>query len=379
MRREDFICKDAGTFVQTPQGAWAFVPASLPPPFAYDAELALALSQADAALSELSGLGRQLPNPHLLIAPYVRREAVLSSRIEGTQTSLSDLYSDEITDEALVADSDSDVREVRNYIAALEFGIEALKELPLSKRLVRDIHARLMAGARGERKQPGEFRSSQNFIGIPGSTLQTATYVPPPVREMHECLDAWEQFLHDSSHPDLIQAALMHVQFEAIHPFLDGNGRVGRLLIILFLIARERLYQPLLYLSAFIEAHRADYYMLLQRTRTHCEWKPWLQFFLNGVREVAREGAVNARRLADLREDFRKRVVAAPNALALIDPLLENPFINAKRATSILKKSDPTARVALAALQSAGILREATGKKWGKLFVADAIMGIVDP
>lgn len=349
------------------------------PAITYDSDLVLALSQADAALSELSGLGRQLPNPELLIAPYVRREAVLSSRIEGTQATLTDLYADEMADERAAEDVNTDAREVRNYVIALEYGMKRLDRLPLSLRLVREIHARLMAGERGARKQPGEFRRGQNFIGGPGSTLHTATYVPPPVKEMHACLNAWERFLHERSHPDLIQAALLHDQFEAIHPFLDGNGRVGRLLIVLFLIERGRLAHPLLYLSAFIEAHRADYYVLLQRTRTRWEWRPWLMFFLNGVRVMSEEGSMHARQLMALRDDYRSRVGNAPNALAMIDDLFANPFLNARRAASLLRKSDPTARAAIAALEAAGILRETTGKRRGQLFVASEILAVIDP
>ncbi|MEP7181389.1 MAG: Fic family protein [Betaproteobacteria bacterium] len=378
MRPEEFICPEAGRLVRTPEGAWAFVPAPLPPRIQYDPDLVLALSQADAALSELSGLGRQLPNPHLLIAPYVRREAVLSSRIEGTRATLSDLYADEIADVGAARDDDTDAREVRNYVIALEHGIQRLKRLPLSLRLVREIHGRLMAGVRGARKQPGEFRRNQNFIGAPGSTLQTATYVPPPPIPMAECLGAWERFLHDRSMPELIQVALLHDQFEAIHPFLDGNGRVGRLLITLFLIERGRLSQPLLYLSAFIEAHRGDYYRHLQRTRTHCEWKPWLMYFLNGVRTMSAAGAAQARVLSDLREVYRARVAGARNALALIDPLFENPFLDAKRAARLLEKSDPTARKAISALVAAGIIRETSGREWGQRWVAEQLLRAIE-
>ena len=283
MRPEDFSCPDTGRLVPTPHGALAFVPAPPPPVITYDAELVIALSQADAALSELSGLGRFLPNPHLLMTPYVRREAVLSSRIEGTKADLAAIFQDEMAHRPHESE-DADVVEVRNYVTALEYGVARLRELPLSLRLVREVHARLLEGVRGDQATPGEFRRSQNWIGIAGSTLATATYVPPPPTDMLDALAAWERFLHDeTTFPVLIHCALMHEHFEAIHPFLDGNGRVGRVLITLFLIERGRLSLPLLYLSAYIESHRQEYYQLLQRVRTAGAWKPWLLFFLQAV------------------------------------------------------------------------------------------------
>ena len=251
----DFRAPEAGQVITTLTGYAAFVPAPLPPRITYTTELVRSLSLADAALGELAGLGRQIPNPELLIAPYVRREAVLSSRIEGTQASLDDLLRDEAGEP--VGDPE-DVREVRNYVAALNHGIARLPKFPLSLRLVRELHAILMRGVRGDRATPGEFRRSQNWIGSSGSTLATAAYVPPPPDRMKQALHDWELFLHQrDALPDLVQCALVHEQFEAIHPFLDGNGRVGRLLVTLFLVERERLPQPLLYLSEYIEAHRA--------------------------------------------------------------------------------------------------------------------------
>ncbi|MGH8122662.1 MAG: Fic family protein [Rudaea sp.] len=306
-----FHAPAAGKVLRTPQGYVAFVPAPLPPQIDFDIDLVRALSRADAALSELSGLGRILPNPHLLIAPYLRREAVLSSRIEGTRTSLADLLAEEAGQPAEA--SPDDVREVRNYVAAMEFGIERLDTLPLSLRLVRELHARLMHGVRGERMTPGEFRRSQNWIGPAGSTPVTAPYVPPPLAEMKQALGEWEKFLQRREElPDLVQCALMHEQFEAIHPFLDGNGRIGRLLITLFLIERNRLAQPLLYLSEYIELHRQAYYTHLQRVRTHGEWKAWLHYFLEGVRWSATRAARQARDLMDLRDKLRRKVLISP-------------------------------------------------------------------
>ncbi len=376
MNPADFHSPSAGRVVQAPGGFAAFIPAPLPPELAYPPSLVLALSRADAALSELSGLGRQLPNPNLLIAPYVRREAVLSSRIEGTRASLSDVLLDEAeTDRS----QDADVREVRNYVEALEHGLERLRELPLSLRLVRELHERLMQGVRGDQATPGEFRRSQNWIGPAGSTPATAPYVPPPPDAMMDCLADWEGFLHDRDRlPDLIQCALMHEQFEAIHPFLDGNGRVGRLLITLFLVERGRLPQPLLYLSDFIESHRQDYYDCLQSVRTEGDWPGWLHFFLAGVEATARSAVRQASRLMDLRESYRRRLSQRPNALRLVDELFANPYLTAGRAARVLGVTDPTARQAIARLQTEGLLEEVTGRSWGRIYLARPILEAIE-
>ncbi|TJY64892.1 Fic family protein [Sinimarinibacterium sp. CAU 1509] len=379
MNPADFKAPQAGRVVKTAQGYAAFVPAPLPPQLDYSEALVLALSAADAALSELSGLGRVLPNPRLLIAPYVRREAVLSSRIEGTQASLSDLLVDE-AGQPTETPAD-DVQEVRNYVVALEYGIERLTDLPLSLRLVGELHARLMAGVRGQHATPGEFRRSQNWIGPPGSTPVTAPYVPPPVAEMKEALGEWEKFLHQrGTMPELIQCALMHEHFEALHPFLDGNGRVGRLLITLFLIERGRLSQPLLYLSEFIERYKADYYFHLQAVRTHGDWQGWLLYFLNGVRWSASRAIRQASQLIDLRESMRQRLAAIPKALPLVDALFENPYFVPLRVVQLTGVSDPTARTLLRKLTAAGVLREVTGRQWGKLYVAqDVLKAMAEP
>lgn len=378
MNPKDFRAPNAGKVIQTPTGYSAFIPAKLPPTLKYDNQFVLSLSRADTALSELSGLGRHLPNPHLLIAPYVRREAILSSRIEGTKASLSDLLIDEM-ERPTQHTEDDDVREVRNYVVAMEHGLERLHKLPLSLRLVREIHARLMKGARGDRTTPGEFRRSQNWIGPSGSTIETAPYVPPPPEHLDDLLGDWERFLHErNTFPDLIQCAIMHEQFEAIHPFLDGNGRLGRLLITLFLIERGRLPQPLLYLSAYIEAHRQDYYDLLQRVRTHGDWMGWLRFFIAGVTEIALEAVGQAGHLMDLREKFRARLRDKPKALALLDELFLNPYMSVARAERALKVSNPTARQAVLLLQKKGMLEEMTGRAWGKLYLARPIMETIE-
>lgn len=361
----------------TAEGYAAFVPAPLPPPLRYTPELVLALSAADAALSELSGLGRLLPNPQVLIAPYIRREAVLSSRIEGTQASLLDVLVEEAGQPGQTPADD--VHEVRNYVTALEHGIERLKDLPLSLRLVCELHERLMEGVRGNHATPGEFRRSQNWIGPAGSSPATTPYVPPPVAEMKQALGAWEKFLHvRGTLPELIQCALIHEHFEAIHPFLDGNGRVGRLLITLFLIERGRLAQPLLYLSEFIERYRRDYYHHLQAIRTHGDWDTWLLYFLNGVRWSARRAIRQAGHIIDLRESLRQRLTALPKALPLVDALFENPYLTPPKVMELTGVSDPTARSLLGKLEAAGIVREVTGRQWGKLHVAQEVFEALD-
>lgn len=377
MRREDFHKPLQGELVATPQGVLAFVPAPLPPAIAFDTELVRLLSMADARLSELSGMGRQLPNPHLLIAPYMRQEAVLSSRIEGTQASLADLFEEELRPDA-VEPSTADAGEVRNYVLALEHGLKRLPELPLSQRLVRELHEKLMQGVRGGDKHPGAFRTHQNFIGTRGSRIDTATFVPPPPDRMLNCLGAWEKFLHERhALPDLVQCALAHAQFETIHPFADGNGRVGRLLITLFLVERERLSQPLLYLSAYIEANKAEYYERLQRTRTHGDWRGWLAYFLQGVEVTARMAAEQVTALIDMRDRYRARFPGQAGVLSLIDALFKNPMTDAKRAARVMKKSDPTARAAIAALEGAGWLREMTGRQWGRWYVAHELVHLL--
>ena len=289
-----------GRRVACPGGYRAYVPAPLPPPLAWDETLIVALSAADRAIGALAGEGRRLPNPQILIRLFVHKEAVLSSRIEGTRTTLGELLSDEAG--ATTEQTPDDLQEVANYVAALDYGLRRLDSLPLSLRLVRELHDRLMRGVRGDVAAPGEFRRSQNWIGRPGCTLNDATYVPPPPAELLSCLDAWEHFLHDEALPPLVQAALAHVQFEAVHPFLDGNGRVGRLLITLLLAERDVLPAPLLYLSAYFEATRPEYYARLLGVTERGEWEEWLTYFLRGVALQAQDALDRIRRIDDLLE-----------------------------------------------------------------------------
>jgi Fic family protein len=378
MDPREYRVKAAGRLVRAAGGYRAFVPADLPPEIHYDGELVLLLSRADAALSELSGLGRHLPNPHLLMGSYVRREAVLSSRIEGTRTNIEDLLREEVASGKSGRDPE-DVREVRNYMTALRHGIERLKTLPLSLRLVRDIHRVLLEGVRGGESTPGEFRRSQNWIGPPGSTLAKATYVPPPPEELMAVLGKWEKFLHVRDRlPDLVQCGLMHEQFQAIHPFLDGNGRVGRLMIVLFLIERGRLTQPLLYLSAYFEKHRATYFERLQRVRTDGDWRGWLAFFLDGVATTAAEAVERARNLLELRERYRAQLLQTAKGLILLDALFGNPYVTAARAAEILKATDPTARKVIGQLLNVGLLSTTGDQEYGRTYVATPILRIIE-
>ncbi len=374
MNPADFKEPKAGRVMKHATGYHAFIPAELPPDLKFDEDLIMMLSRADAALSELSGMGSVLPNPHLLIRPLVRREALQSSRIEGTQASLSEVLLDEAQPPAVKPGNADDLREVQNYVTALEHGLARLPHLPLSLRLVREIHEKLMTGVRGEKATPGEFRRSQNWIGPAGSNLMNAPYVPPPLDEMHALLGDWEKYLHvRDRYPDLVQCAILHEQFEAIHPFLDGNGRVGRLLITLFLVERGRLSRPLLYLSDFVERHRGDYYDLLQRVRTHGDWTPWLRYFLAGVDETARDASDRARRLLDLREAMLKEAEQA-----LVDQLFDNPYVSIAKAAEVLGVTHPTATRVLRKLQEKGVLTETTGRSWGKLYLAKGVLAALD-
>jgi Fic family protein len=369
----------AGKVVRTTQGYFAFVPAPAPRDIHYDRETVLALSAADAALAELSGLGRTLPNPHLLIGPYLRREAVLSSRIEGTHADLADVLLEDVAPPREAApEARADVLEVRNYATALEHGVARLSELPLSLRLVREMHELLLSGVRGEKKNPGEFRDRQNWIGSSETKVEDASYVPPPVDEMIACLKDWEAFVHERGiMPDLVQCAVMHEQFEAIHPFLDGNGRIGRLLITLFLVERSRLSQPLLYLSAYFERRRDTYYDLLQHVRTHADWRAWILFFLGGVADTATDAVRRARALMDLRERLRGEL-GNHRAVMLVDELFSNPYTTVSRAAGALGVSDPTARQVVASLVKVGLLREITGRSWGRVYVAKPILDALE-
>jgi Fic family protein len=329
-------------------------------------------------IGQLAGEGRSLPNPHLLMRPFIKREAVLSSRIEGTQATLGELLAADAG--ATVERSPDDLREVAKYVAALEHGIKRLKSLPLSLRLVRELHEKLMQGVRGGHATPGEFRHSQNWIGPPGCSLQNASYVPPPPDELMGCLGRWEDSLRDRSVPPLVHVGLLHYQFEAIHPFLDGNGRVGRLLITLFLVERGILPTPLLYLSAFFEATRADYYARLAAVSHRAAWGDWLEYFLNGVARMSEDARSRAERINALLAQWRHAVAGTSSKApaAVIELLAENPYWAVGRLAARLKVAFTTAQRAVDTLISRGILEQVGDARRGRVFCAKEIMAILD-
>jgi Fic family protein len=380
---DSFTNRAPGQVRKTPQGYWAFSPNPLPPELEPTWDLARRISLADRALSELAGIARTLPNPHLLIGPFVRREAVLSSRIEGTQASLSDLFVFEAS--GVANPRTPDVKEVANYVDALEHGLKRLAELPISLRLIREMHARLMSGifgVRGEHLTPGEFRRSQNWIGPPGCALADATYVPPPEAEMKVALSELEKYLHTTSPlPPLVRMALVHYQFEAIHPFLDGNGRIGRLLITLLLCAEGLLPQPLLYLSAFFERHRPDYYRLLLAVSQEGRWVDWVSFFLDGVAQQSQDAIKRSSRLLDLWQTYRERLQSersSPLALRMVDVLFSYPVVTLAGTTRLLGVTPRAAQNNIDKLIAEGILRETTGRQRNRVYASRRIIEILE-
>ncbi len=376
-----FQASTSGKVVRQPQGYWAFLPAPLPPTLTFSPSLVTALSAADRALGELRGLGGTLANPHLLIRPLARREAVLSSRIEGTRASLDDLLAYEATQLSFL-EPGSDVREVHNYVRALEYGLERINTLPVSLRLIRELHARLMEGVRGDVWTPGEFRCSQNWIGPAGSTLGTAPYVPPPVEEMLTALGDLENFIHAPSDlPPLIRLGLIHYQFESIHPFLDGNGRVGRLLLALLLSAWQLLPQPLLYLSAYFESNRRDYYDLLLAVSQRAAWEDWLLYFLEGIKQQSLDAVDRISHLQALRVQYQAHFQtrrAPARLLRVIDLLFAQPVLTARQVESALEINFPSAQRLIDQLVQAGLLREITGGRRNRVYRADEILKILE-
>ncbi len=363
-----------GRFIETSaagEKVRAFVPPPLPPEPAIDVLALLEkLSLAERALGRLDGITMLLPRPELFLYMYVRKEAVLSSQIEGTQSTLSDLLRFEA--EAQAGQPIDDIREVSNYVDAMMYGLERLRDLPLSLRLIREMHGRLLQRARGGTKSPGEFRRSQNWIG--GTRPGNALFVPPPVNELGPCLDAFERFMHEDASrlPALIKAGLLHVQFETLHPFLDGNGRIGRLLVTLYLCINGVLNKPLLYLSLFLKTHRAEYYRLLQEVRENGNWEAWLDFFLTGVAQTANQAFEAATHIVDLFRQDRERIATegerANSTLRIHDLFQLNPFLTSNQLVRQTGLSSPTVNTALADLQRLGIIEEVTGRKRGRVF-----------
>jgi Fic family protein len=367
-----------GRWARGPGGIRAFVPAPLPPTIEWSAGLIAALSRADHAVGRLAGEGRRLPNPHLLIRPFVRREAVLSSRIEGTQATLGELLAVEAG--AAVDRSPDDLHEVGNYVVALEHGVKRLPRLPLSLRLVRELHERLMRGVRGDAATPGEFRRSQNWIGPAGCTPGNATYVPPPADEVMACMAEWETFLHDRSLPPLVHAALAHSQFEAIHPFLDGNGRVGRLLITLLLVERGVLPTPLLYLSAYFEAQRSEYYARLLGVTERGEWEEWILYFLEGAAQQADDALARIMRIDELIVRWRKRLASVSSKLPdqALELLTENPYVTAKVLAQRLGVAFTTAQRVIDSLEGVGIVVPTSEARRNRVYCAQALLDLLE-
>jgi len=377
MDKSIFTSNATGKVIKTERDYLAFVPDPLPPALDFNNDLVSILSQADIALGKLAGAAKRLPNPHLLIRPYLRKEAVLSSKIEGTQASLSDLFEAEI---GAVQKTD-DIKEVNQYVRAMEYGLRRIKEFPLSLRFVRELHQILMEGVRGRHATPGEFRTSQNWIGKPGCTLGEATFVPPPVIDMQKALNEWEIYLHQNQKfPALVDSAIVHYQFEAIHPFLDGNGRIGRLLITLLLVHKEVLSLPLLYLSAFFEKHRNEYYERLVQVSTDGQWNDWLTFFLRGVREQATEALTNADKILALKDEYDELIKQhhlSTTVSRTLDLLFQNPYITISRATALLKTTFVTAKRSVLHLEKLGIIKEISGKEKGKIFLATKLLEVL--
>ena len=364
----------AGRYVSQPAGYRAFIPAPLPPdpPIQTGEELQVLLSDADRSLGYLDGSIQTLPNPDLFVLMYVRKEAVLSSQIEGTQSSLHDVLEAEA--KIFAPDRPKDVDEVVNYVRAMNLGIELLKELPVSVRVIRKIHETLLQGVRGSDMSPGELRTSQNWIGPAGCALNEASFVPPPHHEVPRNLAELEKFFHSTKLPPLITIGMIHAQFETIHPFLDGNGRVGRLLISFLLNERKILQKPVLYLSYYLKKHRQAYYDHLQSIRDQGDWESWLKFFLRGVKEVSDEASATARNILLLREKHRTAITenlghTAGNGQRVLEHLFERPIISVKDVENLIGTTYPAANNLVARMVENGILREFTGRARNRKFI----------
>ena len=367
-----------GSLVPTIRDQRAFVPAPLPRQIQPSMLLMKSLEEALVAVANLAGVGETIQNPHLLVRPFVRREAVLSSRIEGTQASISDLFRFEVSRGRRL---NADVEEVANYVQALNHGLDLLEELPISVRLINQVHSVLMSGVRGGERRPGELRDEQVWIGPSGTPIEEASYVPPPPGQVRDLLFDWERFVNESDTiPALFQCAMMHYQFEAIHPYLDGNGRIGRLLITLFLCARGILPKPLLYLSAYFERDRNAYYDQLFRVSATGDWETWIVYFLRGVEQQARDARVRVRRVRDLQEQKRQVLLErreTANALLLLDEIFARPIITAVEAATLIGVTATGARRILERLVQAGVLEE-LGDEWPRLYIATELLELIE-
>lgn len=377
-----FVAPDWGVAVSTggPAAYYAFQPGTVPRELKLKPRTIMLLSDADAALGRLAGAGRLLPDPHLLVNAYITREAVASSRIEGTQASVTEVFDAAVTGTSARAD----VQEVRNYILALQHGLQRMNEgFPISLRLIREMHAILLTQVRGQERTPGEFRQTQNWISSPDNQPKTARFVPPTVEIMWQALDDWEKYLHDDDPqlPLLIRCALLHYQFETIHPFLDGNGRIGRLFIILYLVKLGRIPTPLLYISSYFDQRKGEYYDRLQFIRERGEVDEWLDFFLAGIAGQAADALSRAEELSDLRESYRLKLQGTRSrAIEVADILFANPIMTVRAVQVHLKVSQPGATNLLRTLTTEGIVREVgegpgTRHRW----FADDILRVLDP
>jgi Fic family protein len=381
MKPTDFKEDAPGLLIGSLGGNACFRPNPLPPHLHFDLETVYLLSEADRALGTLAGAGQMLPNPHLLIEPFLRREAILSSKIEGTIASAREIVDFQL--DPSQPPEKQDVREVSNYILALKRGLERVKELPVSLRLIRELHGQLLKSVRGSDRQPGAFRKVQNWIGPWNTPIEEARYVPPPVPVMHDSLGELEKFIHEpSALPALVQLALIHYQFEAIHPFEDGNGRVGRLLISLLLSERKLLPQPLLYLSAYFERHSKDYAELLLSVSQRNAWLEWIRFFLRGVAEQSTDAAQRCTKLLHLWQEYRARMqdVHAPAlSLKLVDHLFTQPLMTVRHAQDLLGGvTYATAKNNLDKLAAAGIVKEEQSFQRQRLYIANKILRLTD-
>jgi Fic family protein len=368
-----------GSARRTPgrHGYVAYFPEPIPRVLDLPSSTVMVLADAEAALGQLAAVGGLLPNPDLLVRPYLLREAVSSTRIEGTQATIGEV----LDVDAAGTTPGADVEEVVNYVEAMHWGTGRLDELPISSRLLREMHERLMAGVRGRDLAPGEFRATQNWIGPPGSTIESAPFVPPPPSELPELLSDWERFANEEPElPLLVQNALLHAQFETIHPFLDGNGRLGRLMLVFFLVARGRLPAPLLYLSAFLEQNRGAYYAALQALRESGDALSWIDLFLNAVRTEAADAVGRARQIIELRDRYLEAVTSlgTANALSLVDLICENPVVTTRSIENRLGVSRPTALRLLLRMEERGVLSEQeAGARGQRRYVADALRALV--
>lgn len=384
MRPEDFGDEYPGQLVQVRDALngefWAFVPNPLPPYLNLDISTVNRLSSAERALGELNGVGQMLPNPYLLIGPFLRREAVSSSRIEGTATNFEQLVLFEVAPTNQSATPDA--QEVVNYVRALEHGLEQLESFQVSLNLLCEVHKRLLSGVRGEETHPGQFRTVQNRIGRRDQSFADSRYVPPPVAGMRSALADFEEFIQTPRDiPFLIQLALAHYQFEAIHPFLDGNGRVGRLMIAMLLCERRYLLQPLLYLSAFFEKNRNEYMELLLKVSQQGDWKSWIDFFLAGIAEQSRDSIARSQRLLSLQQEYRDRMQrsrSSPLALRLVDEIFATPVITASQVRKIFEVTPVSAQRAIERLETAQVLTEVTGQRRNRVYMAAEIIEVLE-